>query len=187
MSLKLGHGKDQHFPSHRLPRHKRTVPHSSRCDEWERSILNSPTNAVSPRAQPTSFGSPMECVPEGRKENSPGWSATRVTLGTSPPACFPSPVAAAESSLTPAQIHRAPISANYQTVQVILPPMKRALYIAGLTLSLVVFGGFAAMAAWGGITHRHLNIKGWMMLIGNPYICWMVAVELRKQFRARQE
>jgi hypothetical protein len=64
--------------------------------------------------------------------------------------------------------------------------MKRTLYIAGLTLSLVVFGGFAALAAWGAITRGHLNSKGWLMLVANPFVCLMVLGELRRQFRSRQ-
>ena len=45
--------------------------------------------------------------------------------------------------------------------------MKRGLYVSGLTLSLVVFGGFALLAAWADITHGHLNSKGSLILIAN--------------------
>jgi hypothetical protein len=61
--------------------------------------------------------------------------------------------------------------------------MKRTIYIAGLVLSVLAFGGFAVLAAWGGITRGHLNSKGWLVLVGNPLICWIVFGELRIQFR----
>jgi len=64
--------------------------------------------------------------------------------------------------------------------------MKRGLYVAGLTLSLVVFGGFALGAVWARIKYGHLNSKGLVILIANAYVCWMVVGELRRQFRSGQ-
>jgi hypothetical protein len=65
--------------------------------------------------------------------------------------------------------------------------MKRTVYLVLLVLSLFVFGGFAFLAAWAGITHRHLNSKGVLILFANAYVCWMVIGELRAKIRRRTD
>lgn len=51
--------------------------------------------------------------------------------------------------------------------------MVRILWIIGLSLSALVFGGFTLIAIVALITHRHLNERGWVMLSGNGFMTWI--------------
>jgi hypothetical protein len=59
--------------------------------------------------------------------------------------------------------------------------MKRILWLAGLSFALLVFGALTIIIAFAGITHRHLNARGLLMLLGNGCIAWMIFRELRQR------
>ena len=52
--------------------------------------------------------------------------------------------------------------------------MTRILWISGLSLSLLVFGGWTILILFAAITHRHLNQKGLLMLVCDAYITWIL-------------
>ena len=64
--------------------------------------------------------------------------------------------------------------------------MTRILWIAGLSLALVVFGGWTAFIIYAGISHRHLNSKGIVMLAGNGYVAWITLQYLRQKIGERK-
>ena len=57
--------------------------------------------------------------------------------------------------------------------------MARILWIVGLTIALVQFGGFTALCVFGLVTRHHLNSNGWLMLAGSAYIFWITLKYLR--------
>jgi threonine/homoserine/homoserine lactone efflux protein len=57
--------------------------------------------------------------------------------------------------------------------------MARIFWIVGLSFALLVFGGWTVGILIAGVTHRHLNQKGWIMLVGNAYIVWITFNYLR--------
>ena len=52
--------------------------------------------------------------------------------------------------------------------------MTRILWIVGLSIALLVFGGWTILALIAGITHEHLNQKGWVILLGSAYGAWII-------------
>ena len=61
--------------------------------------------------------------------------------------------------------------------------MTRALWIVGLSISLLVFGGFTAMCVIGLIFRHHLNATGVVILLSNGFISWMIVDYLRLKVR----
>lgn len=61
--------------------------------------------------------------------------------------------------------------------------MTRILWIIGLSVALFVFGGWTIAILIAGITHRHLNTRGLVMLWGNGYIAWITFQYLREKIR----
>jgi hypothetical protein len=47
--------------------------------------------------------------------------------------------------------------------------MTRILWIVGLSIALFVFSGFVVVCLIALVTHRHLNPKGWAMLVIGAY------------------
>jgi hypothetical protein len=61
--------------------------------------------------------------------------------------------------------------------------MTRILWISGLSLSLLVFGGWTILILFAAITHRHLNQKGLLMLVCDGYVAWITFNYLRQKLR----
>ena len=59
--------------------------------------------------------------------------------------------------------------------------MTRIFWISGLSLVLFVFGGLTIGIVYAGISHRHLNSTGIVMLVGNGYIVWLTFQYLRQK------
>ncbi len=59
--------------------------------------------------------------------------------------------------------------------------MTRILWIIGLSFALFVFGGWTILVVIAGITHRHLNQKGLVMLLSNAYVVWITFNYLRQK------
>jgi hypothetical protein len=64
--------------------------------------------------------------------------------------------------------------------------MTRILWIIGLSLALFVFGGATILTIYAGITHRHLNSKGLVMLVGGGYVAWITLQYLRLKIGERK-
>jgi hypothetical protein len=58
------------------------------------------------------------------------------------------------------------------------PSVIRVFRIVGLVLALCVFGGWMMVAVIAGISHHHLNSTGWVLLLGNSYIVWIIVRHL---------
>ncbi|MGC9223668.1 MAG: hypothetical protein ACP5E2_07065 [Terracidiphilus sp.] len=43
--------------------------------------------------------------------------------------------------------------------------MIRSLWIVGLSIALIVFSGFVTLCLVALVSHRHLNLTGWTMLV----------------------
>lgn len=56
----------------------------------------------------------------------------------------------------------------------ILLAMLKVFWIVGLSIGLLVFGGFTAMCVIGLILRHHLNTTGVVVLISNGFISWMI-------------
>lgn len=52
--------------------------------------------------------------------------------------------------------------------------MTRIFWIVGLSIALLMFGGMTVLCVIALITHRHLNIKGWTMLVFGGYTAWLM-------------
>lgn len=62
--------------------------------------------------------------------------------------------------------------------------MTRVLWIIGLSFALLVFGGWTVVILIAGITHKHLNRTGLMMLVANGYLAWIILKYLRQKISA---
>ena len=51
--------------------------------------------------------------------------------------------------------------------------MTRILWIVGLSTALFIFGGWTILIVYAGISHRHLNSKGIVMLVCDGYVAWI--------------
>jgi hypothetical protein len=58
--------------------------------------------------------------------------------------------------------------------------MTRFLWFAGLSLALIVFGGWTVGILCVGISHRHLSSKAIVMLVANGYVAWITFQYLRQ-------
>jgi hypothetical protein len=65
--------------------------------------------------------------------------------------------------------------------------MTRILWIIGLSFALFVFGGWTILIVIAGITHRHLNQKGLVMLVCDAYIVWITFSYLRQKISERSK
>jgi uncharacterized membrane protein len=61
--------------------------------------------------------------------------------------------------------------------------MVRVLWIIGLSISLLVFGGFTVMCVIGLILRHHLNGTGVVVLLSNGFISWMIVDYMRLKIR----
>jgi hypothetical protein len=61
--------------------------------------------------------------------------------------------------------------------------MIRIFWIIGLSVALLVFSGFVVICLFALITHRHLNSKGWMMLVSNAIAVRFIFAGLRSAIR----
>lgn len=57
--------------------------------------------------------------------------------------------------------------------------MTRTLWIIGFLIAIVAFSGFTIICLIALITHRHLNSKGWLMLVLGVYSVWFLFGRLR--------
>jgi hypothetical protein len=64
--------------------------------------------------------------------------------------------------------------------------MTRILWIVGLSTALFVFGGWTILIVYAGISHRHLNSKGIVMLVCNTYVAWITLQYLRQKIGERK-
>ena len=65
--------------------------------------------------------------------------------------------------------------------------MTRILWIIGLSLSLVVFGGVTAMCLVGLITRHHLNFTGTVILLSNGFVSWRILEYLLLKIREQRK
>jgi hypothetical protein len=61
--------------------------------------------------------------------------------------------------------------------------MIRIFWIIGLSIALLVFSGFVVLCLFALITHRHLNFRGWGMLIFGAFAVRFVFEGLRSAIR----
>jgi hypothetical protein len=61
------------------------------------------------------------------------------------------------------------------------------LWIVGLSISLLVFGGFTLSAVAGLIVRRHLSPAGIVILLSNGFISWLVLDYLLLKVREREK
>lgn len=64
--------------------------------------------------------------------------------------------------------------------------MTRTLWIVGLSTALFVFGGWTILIVYAGISHRHLNSKGIVMLVCDGYVAWITFQYLRQKISERK-
>jgi hypothetical protein len=64
--------------------------------------------------------------------------------------------------------------------------MTRILWIVGLSTAFFVFGGWTILIVYAGISHRHLNSKGLVMLVCDGYVAWITFQYLRQKIRERK-
>jgi hypothetical protein len=69
---------------------------------------------------------------------------------------------------------------------IILIAMTRILWIVGLSTALLFFGGWTILIVYAGISHRHLNSKGIVMLVCNGYVAWITFRYLRQKISERK-
>jgi len=67
--------------------------------------------------------------------------------------------------------------------------MMRALWIVGLSIGLLVFGGFTVMCVIGLILRHHLNATRIVILLSNGFISWMIVdyliLKIREPWKAQ--
>jgi hypothetical protein len=57
--------------------------------------------------------------------------------------------------------------------------MTRRLWIVGLSIAVVVYSGFVIVCLVALITHRHLNLRGWTILLLGAYAGYFAFGRLR--------
>jgi hypothetical protein len=57
--------------------------------------------------------------------------------------------------------------------------MARRFWITGLTLAVIVYSGFVVVCLYALITQRHLDLKGWTILILSAYAGYFAFGRLR--------
>jgi hypothetical protein len=57
--------------------------------------------------------------------------------------------------------------------------MARRFWITGLSLAVIVYSGFVVFCIVSLITHRHLDLKGWTILILSAYAGYFAFGRLR--------
>ena len=60
---------------------------------------------------------------------------------------------------------------------------RRIFWILGLSLALLEFGGITAGTAFRGISHKHLSSNGFMMLLANGVVTWLIVQYLLEKIR----
>jgi hypothetical protein len=61
--------------------------------------------------------------------------------------------------------------------------MTRILWIIGLSIALLVLSGFVVICLVALITYRHLNFKGWTMLVCGAFAVRFIFTGLRSAIR----
>jgi hypothetical protein len=61
--------------------------------------------------------------------------------------------------------------------------MTRVLWIVGLCIALVVISALVVICLIGLVTHRHLNLEGWGMLILGAYTLRLIFGWLRSAIK----
>ncbi len=51
--------------------------------------------------------------------------------------------------------------------------MSRLFWIAGLSFAVLFYGAWTILIVYAGITHRHLNSTGLVMLVSHGYVAWI--------------
>lgn len=64
--------------------------------------------------------------------------------------------------------------------------MKRALWIVGLSIALLSFGGFVVLGFIVLFKNRHLSARGWTTVCLNAYATWFVFQRLMLEIRGSQ-
>ena len=61
--------------------------------------------------------------------------------------------------------------------------MTRILWIIGLSIALLVSSGSVIICLIALVTHRHLNLKGWTVLVGFTYCVRLIYGWLRSAIK----
>ena len=61
--------------------------------------------------------------------------------------------------------------------------MTRVLWIVGLSIAFFVFSGFVSICLFALVTHRHLNLTGWAMLLIGAYTVKLIFGCLRSAIK----
>jgi hypothetical protein len=61
--------------------------------------------------------------------------------------------------------------------------LKRAFWIAGLSITLIMFGAFAIMCVIALVVRNHLSLNAWIMLVVSGYSSWFIFRCLRSAIR----
>jgi hypothetical protein len=75
------------------------------------------------------------------------------------------------------------VAAACTFVALLVPWMRRILWIVLLSLGLLEFAGATIFIAFAGISHRHLNTKGFTMLLVNSVASWIIFRLLSSEIR----
>jgi hypothetical protein len=70
-------------------------------------------------------------------------------------------------------------------IAILFPPSRRVLWIIGLSIALIVFGGYTTVCVIALISRGHLNSKGALSLLANGYVTWIVFRYLSEKVRTR--
>lgn len=61
--------------------------------------------------------------------------------------------------------------------------MTRVLWIIGLSIALLMFGGFTILCIVGLVSRHHLNSTGVIILLSNACISWLLLDYMRLKIR----
>jgi hypothetical protein len=62
--------------------------------------------------------------------------------------------------------------------------IRKTLWMTGLSIALLVFGGLFVLCCIDLVQYRRLNLRGYVFLISSGYITWMV---LHQMFTGARE
>ncbi len=61
--------------------------------------------------------------------------------------------------------------------------MIRIFWIIGLSIAFLVFSGIVVLCLIALVTHRHLNLKGWTVLVCDAYLVRLILRWLRQAIK----
>lgn len=64
--------------------------------------------------------------------------------------------------------------------------MKKTLWIVGLSVAMIPFGGFVVLGFIALVKNRHLSVRGWTTVCLNAYAAWFVFQRLMLEIRGSQ-